>query len=335
MNKKILENAIENIGDKYINEFADIKPAKKRSYSFFKIASIAACVALIAVGSLALVNNLGSPAPEIPPVVATQTGESEGSNQDLLNSTAVSDSAETSATISESSPDISQNIPDETSAETSVDTSVTPPEESADTSYGEGETIWGSSFVLAETPDSQPAEKGKIIISHSLKSAMEESENPNDLFAVYISEHSDASKKDIYNNFVKPLNAEKEDYMKTNIVFLSEKQILQAKGNEAFAIVFALARKETFPPTIVTEENIDSLPDNMVMCATVKFKQKHTEESFKQFLEKYNLPEGDSYLSIASPNRCMLLIDKEAVRRIMSDELVEEIECSEIVELGL
>ncbi len=336
MNGKQFLEALNSVDDKYINEFADIKPTKKRSYSFLKIASIAACVALVAVGSLALVNNLGSPAPEIPPVVATQTGESESSAPESAESDA-SVPPESSAAVSETSSDISQNIPNETSVdnseEASKEPSTAPPEESAqipnesgDTSdapqSGEGEIIWGEPYDNPTIESFKPI-IGQLIIDDFLKISMNRSDNPTDSFAVLIAEYSGATKEQIYSKFIKSLNIE-EDYMKDDVIFLTESQILSLEPHEDLAIIICLKQKPILPEIIVTEDTLSSLPDSEALIIVLEIFESD-EESNGNFVKECGLTDEEIIDFHKSSDIMTLKLYKDKVAKLLLNERVKRI----------
>lgn len=107
----------------------------------------------------------------------------------------------------------------------------------------DGNVIWGDGAGDNILDDySEKASKGTIIIAETLETAMNNSKNENDMFAVLVTEMSDISKDDVYNIFIKPLEID-EEYMENGIIFASENQIRTLKCPDNFALVLSLAVK--------------------------------------------------------------------------------------------
>lgn len=120
-----------------------------------------------------------------------------------------------------------------------------------------GEQIWGDGITDNEVvSSSEQAVKGKIIIADSLKKAMHDSQNKNDVFAIMVTETSGANKEIVYNSFVKPLNVE-EDYMKSGLIFATEEQIQSFECPADLSIVLFLAEKP-HEDVVINESVIES-----------------------------------------------------------------------------
>lgn len=196
MNTEKLMNAIGGISDQYIIKFAEVKPALKPNAMWMKSAAVAACLCLAVIGTVLFMKNIepknGRPSvymPEESVTNATQTNSKPG--DDISHG---------------SKPDIDVSQGAETNA----------PQP--------GETIWAGYGDQIWKDYSEQSVKGSIILADELKAVMEKSENAADIFAVWVTDTTGASKEEIYNTFVKPLGVE-EDYIDTGIIFVTEEQI--------------------------------------------------------------------------------------------------------------
>lgn len=178
MSGNVMMTAIGNLHDRYILEFAEVTPLKKRPSAFVtKILPLAACLSVVIMLVIFFVQNKG----------------------------------------------VQQGYPPSSALNGSI--------------------IWGSGAADNIVEDySGQAAKGTIIITNSLKTAIANSTNDRDLFAVLVTEMSNASRDDVYNIFVKPLNIE-EQYIATGVILISENQIRSLVCPPNFALVLSLAVK--------------------------------------------------------------------------------------------
>lgn len=214
-----------------------------------------------------------------------------------------------------------------------------------------GEQIWGNGITDNEVvSSSEQAVKGKIIIADSLKKAMHNSQNKNDVFAIMVTETSGANKEIIYKSFVQPLNV-KEDYMKTGLIFATEKQIQAFECPAELSIVLFLAEKPQ--EDVVINESVIESNNNQNMKVKIYLKyntdeilSKHQNElsalddeayQIKQqeiikaevskmlsdFIKDYNIADGSiSALGIYIPEFSAEL-DSELILKIKDDSRVE------------
>lgn len=178
MSGNVMMAAIGNLHDRYILEFAEVTPLKKRPSAFVtKILPLAACFSIVIMLVIFFAQN--------------------------------------------------RNVPQGDPSSSALN----------------GNIIWGSGAADNIVEDySGQAAKGTIIITESLKTAIANSSNDRDVFAVLVTEMSDVSRDDVYNIFVKPLNIE-EQYIATGVIFISENQIRSLVCPSNLALVLSLAVK--------------------------------------------------------------------------------------------
>lgn len=101
--------------------------------------------------------------------------------------------------------------------------------------------IWANSDDQIWKDYTEQSTKGSIILADELKTMMERSESPADIFAVRVTDTTGASDEDIYNNFVKPLGID-EEYIETGVIFATAEQInsFVCPSNLALVLYFAV-----------------------------------------------------------------------------------------------
>lgn len=104
-----------------------------------------------------------------------------------------------------------------------------------------GKTIWGDSASGDKVEDYfELTDLGTIVITKSLKTAMEGVEDESTLFAVLVTETTSNDNEYVYNSFIKALNVN-EDYMESGIIFITESQINDLKCPSDLALILSLA----------------------------------------------------------------------------------------------
>lgn len=214
-----------------------------------------------------------------------------------------------------------------------------------------GEQIWGDGITDNEVESSsEQAAKGKIIIADSLKNAMHNSKNKNDVFAIMVAETSGANKEKIYNSFVLPLGVE-EDYMKSGLIFATAEQIKSFECPSNLSIVLFLAEKP-HEDVVVNESVIESnnvqkmkvkvylkynadeillkhqgelspLKDEAYQIKQQEIIKAEVAKMLKEFIEDYDIAEESvSYLDIYIP-KFSAELDTELILKIKDDDRVE------------
>lgn len=214
-----------------------------------------------------------------------------------------------------------------------------------------GEKIWGTGITDNEFKNSsEQAEKGKITIADSLKNAMHNSKNKNDIFAIMVTETSGATKEKIYDSFVIPLKVE-EDYMKTGIIFATEEQIESFDCPSDLSIVLFLAKKP-YEDVVINEsaleasntqkmkvkiylkfntdeillshkDELSGLKDEAYQIKQQKIIEAEIAKMLNEFINDYNISdESVNYLGIYIP-KLSAELDKELILKIKNDKRVE------------
>lgn len=225
-----------------------------------------------------------------------------------------------------------------------------------------GEQIWGTGIADNEVESCiEQAAKGKIVIANSLKDAIDNSRNKNDLFAIMVTETSGADKETIYNSFVLPFEVD-EDYMRTGIIFATEEQINSFVCPSNLSIILFLADKPH--EDIFVDESLINKKNTQKMKVKIYLKYdvdeiilKHQDElsklndedyqikqqeiiktavneMLKEFLEDYDITDQSvSTLGIFIP-KFHAELDTELILKIKDDNRVELVlEDTEVVGL--
>ena len=128
-----------------------------------------------------------------------------------------------------------------------------------------GDVVFGTYYGGDQQYDDsyyKQATVGSIVITDSLKNAINNSDNPLDLFAVTVIEATSIDRNVIYNTFVQPLNVD-EDYLNSGIVYLTQTQIESLKCPSEFALILSLAIKP-YEEVVVDENYLEKHKGEMI-----------------------------------------------------------------------
>lgn len=100
--------------------------------------------------------------------------------------------------------------------------------------------IWAVQGGSVSADCSEQAKAGEIVITAQLGYALSKSENPDDVFAVFVGETTGAAPEQIYEEFIKPLGIY-EEYLDRRVIFATQEQVNGIASSKKFGIVLDLA----------------------------------------------------------------------------------------------
>lgn len=181
-----------------------------------------------------------------------------------------------------------------------VETSVSQPQK----------VIWANSDDQIWKDYTEQSAKGSIILADELKTVMERSESPADIFAVRVTDTTGASEEDIYNTFVKPLGID-EEYLETGNIYATAEQInsFVCPSNLALVLYFAV---KPYEDVWINEEYLESAGNEKIKVNVfLKFNDDAVLAKYKEQLEA--------------------VVDEEQQRRLQGEIIENEI--SQIIDL--
>lgn len=313
MNAEKIMNAIEGISDQYIIKFAEIKRGVRPKAMWIKIAAVAACLCFAVISTALLLKNT----------------EPQGGRPSAY----IPQESEANSSQSSSKPNVGNISKGE-------ETNAPQP----------GETIWANGGDQIWKDYAEQSVKGSIILADELKIMMERSGNAADVFAVWITDTTEASREEIYNSFVKPLGID-EEYMETGVIFVTAEQINAMVCPPELALVLRLG---TIPyeEVWIDEAYLETAGNEKIRvtifincddkCVLAKFKEQlealegNKEEQQKlqrsiidekaaqminAVLNDYGISREESVIVIALPSFTAEL-ESELIARLLKDERV-------------
>lgn len=197
-----------------------------------------------------------------------------------------------------------------------------------------GRIVWGdnkdSDFGLLEFKES-------ILITGSLKNAINSSENKKDKFAVLVKETTGASKEAVYNEFVKPLQVD-EDYMETEVIFATAEQINSFVCPSEFSLMLSLAVKnENFldlETTIDKNETTDETDKETEVekCKVIVYFEFSVETALAEYKEQLETLESEGRYEEERNLRLSVISEGIAQKReaILHDYRISDEELDEV-----
>lgn len=188
-------------------------------------------------------------------------------------------------------------------------------------------TIWGSPASSDPVEDYwEQTDTGTIVITKSLKTAMERIEDESARFAVFVTETTGKEREYVYNSFISALNV-KESYMESGIIFLTMSQIRSLECPPDLALILSLAEVSSSKVKITAEQYEKA---ERTLTRALSGKRKRLDFPF---VKKVNVAVVDEYISIDSSDNVFLIKAVDLTFHGNGEELIYQRElCTQPIE---